>query len=177
MTAKLLIALVRGYQADAFPVPRRVLPVPADLLGLRASKPCGRTAPGAVRFSRSPAVGCHPLGVRLRSGSRSALLRLCKLAVCASRIMERRVLIAVLLSFLVLYGYQAMFPPPARARAEHRRRRARPRRRRTPPRRPRRIRHRRCRDRPRRLPRRAAPVREVVVENATCARCSRHAAR
>jgi len=26
--------------------------------------------------------------------------------------MERRVLIAVLLSFLVLYGYQAMFPPP-----------------------------------------------------------------
>jgi YidC/Oxa1 family membrane protein insertase len=27
--------------------------------------------------------------------------------------MERRVLIAVLLSFLVLYGYQALFPPPA----------------------------------------------------------------
>jgi hypothetical protein len=27
--------------------------------------------------------------------------------------MEKRVLIAVLLSFLVLYGYQAMFPPPA----------------------------------------------------------------
>jgi hypothetical protein len=26
--------------------------------------------------------------------------------------MERRVLIAVLLSFLVLYGYQALFPPP-----------------------------------------------------------------
>ena len=26
--------------------------------------------------------------------------------------MEKRVLIAVLLSFLVLYGYQAMFPPP-----------------------------------------------------------------
>src|SRR6187397_2950900 len=26
--------------------------------------------------------------------------------------MERRVLIAVLLSFLVLYGYQVMFPPP-----------------------------------------------------------------
>ena len=25
--------------------------------------------------------------------------------------MERRVLIAVLLSFLVLYGYQALFPP------------------------------------------------------------------
>src|SRR5512146_3223598 len=26
--------------------------------------------------------------------------------------MERRVLIAVILSFLVLYGYQALFPPP-----------------------------------------------------------------
>src|SRR5262245_37257024 len=26
--------------------------------------------------------------------------------------MEKRVLIAVILSFIVLYGYQAMFPPP-----------------------------------------------------------------
>ena len=30
--------------------------------------------------------------------------------------MERRVLIAVLLSFLVLYGYQALFPPPPEAK-------------------------------------------------------------
>src|SRR5687768_15672312 len=27
--------------------------------------------------------------------------------------MERRVLLAVVLSFIVLYGYQAIFPPPA----------------------------------------------------------------
>ena len=26
--------------------------------------------------------------------------------------MEKRVLLAVVLSFIVLYGYQAMFPPP-----------------------------------------------------------------
>ena len=32
--------------------------------------------------------------------------------------MERRVLIAVLLSFLVLYGYQAMFPPPPESKPD-----------------------------------------------------------
>ena len=105
---RVALALHTRVQSPYFSDVCRVLPVPAVLLGLRG----GSGDNGSVSFA---GPGWPPRASR-------AVTRLAAMAWTQSlrtarnldshTFMEKRVLIAVVLSFVVLYAYQAMYPPP-----------------------------------------------------------------
>ena len=109
-----LLVLVRVYRVLLSPVSpravRAVLPVRADLLGLRrGGDPDARRAAGRLA-GRAPPAALSPVRARgLRSGAAG---RCCTSAARESKNMEKRVILAIGLCVGVLLIWTSFFPPP-----------------------------------------------------------------